>query len=114
MARPKLDIDEQQVAQLAEDGARNTDIADVMGCDEGTIRKRFSEILRKSRSRRRMQIRKLQMLCASSGNPTMLIWLGKQELDQTDKQELKSDGQINITINRVEEPVRQSEDELHD
>jgi len=35
----------------------------------------------------RMSIRRWQMAKAKEGNPTMLIWLGKQYLGQKDKRE---------------------------
>jgi len=94
VARPKVPLDEDAIAQMALDGAKNTDIADRLGVDEGTIRKGYSEILRKKRAERRMNLRRKQYEKAIRGDTVMLIWLGKNELDQSDKQETKHSGAI--------------------
>lgn len=44
----------------------------------------------------RLSLRRRQFLVAESGNPTMLIWLGKQHLDQKDKAEVAST--LNVTV----------------
>lgn len=87
MARPKLDIDPNVVAAMAFAGSPTVEIAAYLGCDEGTIRKRFSEILTKERAGRKHKLRQLQWAAATKGNVTMLIFLGKQELGQKDSVE---------------------------
>ena len=90
MARPKkYDIDPEQVETMAKQGATNIDIAEVFKVGEHVIRKSYAEFLTKGRAEKRMKLRKLQWKAAESGNVTMLIWLGKQELDQTDRQEVE-------------------------
>ena len=90
MGRKKLDISEETVAAMAFAGSPTVEIAEFLGCDEGTIRKRFSEILTKGRASRRIKLRQAQLKAAMGGNVTMLIFLGKQELGQKDTIELKS------------------------
>ena len=89
MGRPRLDIDAVQVRKLARMGASNVDIADFFGCDEGTIRRRFSENLTKGRAERKLALRAWQWRAAEAGNVAMLIWLGKQELGQSDRVEAR-------------------------
>jgi hypothetical protein len=84
MARPLLDIDEKVVEGMASVGATDVEIADFCGCSEGTIRKRFSGILTKARASLKTRLRQAQVKSALGGNSTMLIWLGKQMLGQTD------------------------------
>lgn len=86
MAPKRLELDEAKVAELALAGASNRDIAAIIGCDESTVRSRFPAILTKQRALRRQRIREAQDKAALAGNPAMLIWLGKQELGQVDKQ----------------------------
>lgn len=86
MARPKLPIDPKVVQNYAKLGATNVEIAGLYGCDEGTIRKGYSEYLVKGRSERNIRLRQRQYRLAMKGNPVMLIWLGKQDLGQSDKQ----------------------------
>lgn len=92
MARPPLEIDPKLVEAFAKLGATNTEIADHFMCDEGTIRKRFSEVLTKARAGRKIKLRELQWKLAEKGNLGMLIWLGKQELDQKDKNQHELSG----------------------
>lgn len=101
MARPKLNIDPKVVESLAKLGAHNTEIADHFGCDEGTIRNRFSDVLSKARANRKIKLRELQWRLAEKGNLGMLIWLGKQELGQSEKVEQKQE--ITVKDESVEE-----------
>ena len=90
MARPKkYDIDTEQVEKLASFGCTNIEIASVFGCDESLIRKSYSEFLTKGREKGKVRLRQLQWKAAEAGSHTMLIWLGKQILNQSDKKELE-------------------------
>ena len=84
MARPKLDIDPLKVEHLAQLGCKTKEIADHFKCDPDTITGRFSEELAKGRADLRMSLRRWQLEAAKKGNVVMLIWLGKQMLDQTE------------------------------
>ena len=89
MARPKkYNIDTKQVEQLASFGCTNTEIASFFGCDESLIRKSYSEYIAKGRDSGKIRLRQYQWAAAKKGNVAMLIWLGKQLLGQTDKQEI--------------------------
>lgn len=85
MARPQLDIDPRKVMQLAALGAKTGEIASFFGCDPDTITGRFEAELAEGRANMKIKIRDYQMALAKKGNATMLIWLGKQYLDQTDE-----------------------------
>ena len=85
MARPKkYDIPPEKVEQLARYGCTNTEIAQFYGCDESLIRKSYSEFLTKGRAEGKTNLRKWQYHVAKKGNVTMLIWLGKQVLGQSE------------------------------
>jgi len=88
MARPKLDIDSVQVKKLAIMQCTNVEIAAFFDCDEATIRKRFSDILTKGREVGKITLRRKQWQVALSGNVALLIFLGKQYLGQSDKNEI--------------------------
>lgn len=85
MARPRKEIDDDEVARMAFEGASNREIAAILGCDDKTIANRFSAILAKKRAERRVNLRRAQNAAAESGNAALLIWLGKQELEQADR-----------------------------
>ena len=89
MSRPKkYNIDTEQVEKLAGLGCTNTEIASFFDVKEHVIRKSYAEYLTKGREKGKIRLRQLQMRAAEKGNVAMLIWLGKQMLGQTDKQEI--------------------------
>ena len=89
MARPKkYNIDTKQVEQLASFGCTNTEIASFFGCDESLIRKSYSEYIAKGKDSGKIRLRQWQLKSAERGNVAMLIWLGKQLLGQSDKQDI--------------------------
>ena len=100
MARPKKKIEARQVQKLAEYGLNNTEIAEVYKVSEGTIRKGFSEFLTKGRLNVKIKLLRKQLEVAMKGNVSMLIWLGKNKLGQTDK--VEESGEINLTVNKKE------------
>ena len=90
MARPKkYDIDTEQVEKLASFGCTNIEIGSFFGCSPDLLEKSYSEFLTKCRDKGKIRLRQLQWKAAEAGSHTMLIWLGKQILNQSDKQELE-------------------------
>ena len=92
MARPKkYDIPSHKVQELAEFGCTNTEIAQFYGCSENTIRRNYGENLTKGRASGKTRLRELQWAVAAKGNVTMLIWLGKQVLGQSENHMVMED-----------------------
>ena len=78
-------VDPETVFKLALMGANNIEIAEWYGVTEQTIRYNFSEYLKKARSSLKIKLRRAQLKVAiENENPTMLIWLGKQMLGQSE------------------------------
>jgi len=84
MAKP-LPIDPKLVQDLAAIGCKTTEIATIVGCSVDTLDRRFAEEMDKGRNNLRASLRRWQLESAKKGNVAMLIWLGKQILQQTDK-----------------------------
>ena len=82
--RPKLEIDEDLVYKLAVIHCTPKEIASIVGCSQDTIRGRFSDILAKGRAEGKQRLRRKQIEVAMQGNATMLVWLGKNILGQSD------------------------------
>ena len=80
--------DEKAILELASKGRTLTEIAAYCGVSDDTISRRFAEAVKRGKSLMRGSLRAKQFELAMRGNPTMLAWLGKQELGQTDKQQL--------------------------
>lgn len=83
--RPLKEINSEQVFQLARIDCSYEEMAAVLGCCPDTLMNRFSEVIKKGRDSGTASLKKQQFKLAMDGNPTMLIWLGKNKLGQTDK-----------------------------
>lgn len=101
MARPKLDIKETEIEKLASYGCKNIEIADFFNCSVDTITGRFSDILAKGRADLKRRIRKAQIDFALKGNATLLIWLGKNELGQSDND--KDNGLSELELQKLKQ-----------
>ena len=94
VGRDKTVIPPEEVFKLASIGCKDTEIADWFGIDGNTLRYNFSVELTKGRLALNMSLRRAQINTALSGNPTLLIWLGKQYLGQ-------SDAPIDVDSNKI-------------
>lgn len=88
MARPEKDVDEKVVLALAQRHCSVREIAAVVGVSEDTLYRRYAAVIKKGRADARWRLRDRQWQSAMAGNTTMLIWLGKQMLGQSDRLEL--------------------------
>ena len=89
MARPKkYDIDKTQVEKLASYGCTVREVANFFGCSEDLIKKSYSQFMTKGKDKGKIRLRQMQWRSEENGSVPMQIWLGKQVLGQTDKQEL--------------------------
>ena len=104
VGRDKTIVPSEEVYKLAQIGCKNQEIADWFGIDENTLSYNFSEDITKGRENLKQSLRRAQLKLALSGNATMLIWLGKNMLGQ-------SDMPVNAEAN---EPLPWSDDDLKD
>lgn len=100
--RLPLDIDESQVESLATIQCTAEEIGYVLGCSGDTIRERFSEAYKRGRESGKASLRRKQWKLADK-NAIMAIFLGKNYLDQKDKQEItgKDGEEIKISVSFV-------------
>ena len=95
--RPKYEIDYKTLDSLCAIMCTGEEIASILDVDYDTINRRlkeeghggFTDYYKKKSSNGRASLRRTQYKVATDGNPTMLIWMGKQHLEQTDKQSTK-------------------------
>jgi hypothetical protein len=103
--RPRKPIDENVVLNMAAAGCTYPEIARACGVDPETIARRFADEIAKKRAEYAWTIRDRQNREAvMEGNPTMLIWLGKNVLGQKDRAELtgpNGGAAINVNILNV-------------
>jgi hypothetical protein len=102
--RPVKEIDLGEMEKLASIQATARECASWFNVSEDTIDLRlkdagyagFTEFYKKHQGPGNVSLRRKQFETAMTGNPTLLIWLGKNWLGQTDKME--HSGDINITL----------------
>ncbi len=73
-----------EVYLLATKGCPDREIAEWFDISESTLRYNFSVYLTKARAQLKQRLRQAQIRVALEGNPTMLVWLGKNILGQQD------------------------------
>ena len=83
-------LDEKELAMYAEAGTSDRDLALIYDVSESTLQGRFGAILKKARARQHARLHAKQYSVALQGNTAMLIWLGKQYLEQSEKIEQAS------------------------
>jgi len=98
---------ELQVEKLASYGLTNKEIAEALGYDDSTLKRKFEIFLIKGKANLKQRLKNKQIQVALGGNVVMLIWLGKQYLGQTDKVEETGDYKINITRKRLEDKLKE-------
>jgi len=93
MARPKKVIDWEQFDELCSILCTQEEIASVLKVSVSTLKRMvkaekgesFDLYYKKASAGGTTSLRRLQFKAAEGGNVTMLIWLGKQLLGQSDK-----------------------------
>lgn len=84
VGKDKKIIDPKEVEKLASIGMKNSEIAEYLDIDDSTLGYNFKQELIKGRHNLKVSLRKAQISLALTGNATMLIWLGKNILGQSD------------------------------
>ena len=110
MARPNIPIDKEQFEKLCGLQCTKEEIASYFNCSEDTIERwcgktygeSFAVVFKQKRATGRISLRRAQFRMAEK-NPVMAIWLGKQYLGQTEKQE------VAVTAKADDETVREME-----
>jgi hypothetical protein len=106
MARPRLELDERQIRELAKINCTMEEISAVMGCSVDTLERRYADIIKEERNIGKSSLRRWQFKAAASGNAALLIWLGKQYLGQRDKEDIDLTGkEIKIIIDKDDEKL---------
>jgi AraC-like DNA-binding protein len=106
MGRPKKEIDFEALEKLCMIQCTEEEIAAYFGISIDTLERRineqynqtFAEYFAQNRGKGKMSLRRAQYTAAMAGNTTMLVWLGKNWLSQTDKQEISHQGDNIIKV----------------
>ena len=100
--RVKIHVDMEELDRLVRIGCRDNDIAAHFGLSETTLQRRFGSRVSKRRSEIRNSLREKQVDLALAGDRTMLIWLGKNMIGQSDKADITSAGEaLKVIVERI-------------
>jgi len=110
-------LDPSKVEALAAIQCTYEEIAHGLNVSVSTLERRrkenpeVEEAIKKGRTLGRRSLRRLQYAAAKSGNITMLIWLGKQYLGQSDKAEITGQDRGPIVIMRTRKQGKKKKEE---
>lgn len=100
--RPRFEIDYEAVKKLAGIQCTQAEIAAWLGCSVDTLLRdeKFCEIYKSGLENGKMSLRRYQWRALEEGNTTMLVWLGKQYLNQKERNELsgQNGGPVELVI----------------
>lgn len=112
--KPMTDKEFEQLVNMIRIQCTRDEICGILGMSETTLNRRIKEqgiegvdnfeaLYKKHQDEGKASLRRSQWKAAQDGNPTMLVWLGKQVLGQKDKQELSGPdgGAIPVKIERT-------------
>lgn len=116
MARPPADINWSEVDKLLEAGCTGTEIAGYIGIHPETLYRRceednkigFTGYSAEKHAKGETLLRAKQFSEAMKGDRGMLIWLGKNRLKQSDKQDIQHNGHAIVqVVNYSDKPAGQ-------
>lgn len=94
--RPRIELDLQQVENLASLHCTMIEMAAFFNCSVDTLENNYSEIIKRGREKGKMSLRRIQYKHAET-NVAMAIFLGKNWLGQSDNNyEVRHSGELGI------------------
>ena len=92
VGRPPKEFDQKNFEGLCQIQCTEEEICQFFGCSEKTLNKwcrekygaNFSQVFREKRGVGKISLRRAQYQAAINGNASLLIWLGKQYLGQSE------------------------------
>src|SRR5665213_982356 len=106
-------LDLKKICAWAEVGCTQKEIAALLGIDQRWFAEQkqksfeIEKALLTGYANLEYSLRSAQARLALSGHPGMLIWLGKQFLGQSDKQESKSETTVNVVLQNAMKEARE-------
>jgi len=94
IGRNKTVIPEEQVAELARLHCTTNEMADFFDVPRQTFVDNFRDIIQKNKLETKQRLRAAQLKLALNGDRSMLIWLGKNILGQSDQPINKDEDQV--------------------
>lgn len=111
--QPRQGLDATQIVFLASMGCPNEEIAAVVNCSVDTLNQHYAEEIDRGKMNGRARLRKMQWDAALRGNSSVLIWLGKNFLKQSDTVEISGKDGGPVQRQQVLDVARLTDEELH-
>ena len=113
-SKPLSEEDFQRLLNMVRIQCTLSECCSILGMSDTTLNRRLKErgednfeaFYRRHNDEGRMSLRRMQWQSAENGNPSLLIWLGKQYLNQRDKSNLEVTGEDGgAIITRIERVI---------
>ena len=85
IGRPKKQLDKDVIAKLSQIGCTQEEIGSVVGISARTLQRRYADLVAENKNIGKASLRKKLWEKALKGDPKLLIWLSKNELNMVDK-----------------------------
>ena len=85
IGRPKKELDKDVIAKLSQIGCTQEEIGSVVGISARTLQSRYADLVAENKNKGKASLRKVLWKKALKGDPKLLIWLSKNELNMVDK-----------------------------
>lgn len=107
VGRPKVTIDYNLVYRLAKRFETQEGIAEILQCSASTLQhdKKFLQVFNKGKSQVFKNLRVAQYKYAMRGNSQLLIWLGKNYLNQKEVTEGQLDDNISDKLKEIAKAI---------
>ena len=114
VGRPKKKIDYELAEKLASIMCTQEEIATMFDCDVRTLQRdeEFCRVFKKGKDKGKISLRRMQFKKAEKGSDSMLIWLGKQVLNQRDVIETNNESleKVNQLLEKIEKEAKDGTD----
>ena len=85
IGRPNKELDKDVIAKLSQIGCTQEEIGSVVGISARTLQRRYADLVAENKNIGKASLRKKLWEKALKGDPKLLIWLSKNELNMVDK-----------------------------
>lgn len=114
VGRNKMPVPPDEVEMMASLGCPDREIAQYFGVTDDAIRRHFAAFLIKGRQQLKTSLRQAQIRLALEGNAVMLIWLGKNILNQNDAGTTNDDVRALPWTDDIDEATAADDDDDHE
>ena len=99
--RKPVTVDVDKLAHMLAIGCNDEELAEQFNCSTELLRRRHRKLFAQKRLDTKVELRTKQLDLARAGDRTMLIWLGKNLIGQTDRADITASEGIKVIVERI-------------